>query len=150
VVAIQTTDGNISELTLGVQAAPQTATATATLTVAQITGGLLVADPSGSAASYTLPTTVATEAVVTNAKVDSTFELTSLTWVLPVALLRLSLVRVGRLLVRLRSPLRLQPAFWLVGLAPVLGHFIALLNQMRPSGRVFERILKCLIPNLLV
>jgi hypothetical protein len=27
----QTTDGNISELTLGVQAAPQTATATATL-----------------------------------------------------------------------------------------------------------------------
>ena len=42
----QTTDGNISELTLGVQAAPQTATATATLTVAQITGGLLVADPS--------------------------------------------------------------------------------------------------------
>jgi hypothetical protein len=71
----QTTDGNISELTLGVQAAPQTATATATLTVAQITGGLLVADPSGSAASYTLPTTVATEAVVTNAKVDSTFEL---------------------------------------------------------------------------
>jgi hypothetical protein len=70
----QTTDGNISELTLGVQAS-QTATATATLTVAQITGGLLVADPSGSAASYTLPTTVATEAVVTNAKVDSTFEL---------------------------------------------------------------------------
>jgi hypothetical protein len=71
----QTTDGNISELTLGVQAAPQTATATATLTVAQITGGLLVANPSASAASYTLPTTVATEAVVTNAKVDSTFEL---------------------------------------------------------------------------
>jgi AICAR transformylase/IMP cyclohydrolase PurH len=71
----QTTDGNLSELTIGVQAAPQTATATATLSVAQITGGLLVADPSGSAATYTLPTTVATEAVVTNAKVDSTFEL---------------------------------------------------------------------------
>ena len=71
----QTTDGNISELTLGVQAAPQTAGETATLTVAQLTGGLLVADPSTSAATYTLPTTVATEAVVTNAKVDSTFEL---------------------------------------------------------------------------
>ena len=46
-----------------------------TLTVAQITGGLLVANPDTSAATYTLPTTVATEAVVTNAKVDSTFEL---------------------------------------------------------------------------
>ena len=71
----QTTDGNTSELTLGVQAAPQTATATATLTAAQITGGLLVAHPSASAATYTLPTVALTEAVVTNAKVDSTFEL---------------------------------------------------------------------------
>lgn len=71
----QTTDGNTSELTLGVQAAPQTATATATLTAAQITGGLLVANPSASAATYTLPTVTATEAIVTNAKVDSTFEL---------------------------------------------------------------------------
>jgi len=62
-------------LTLGVQAAPQTATATADLTVAQITGGLLVANPDTSAATYTLPTVVATEAVVTNAKVNSTFEL---------------------------------------------------------------------------
>ena len=71
----QTTDGNTSELTLGVQAAPQTATATADLTVAQITGGLLVANPDTSAATYTLPTVTATEAVVTNAKVNSTFEL---------------------------------------------------------------------------
>ena len=71
----QNTDGNTSELTLGVQAAPQTATATATLTAAQITGGLLVANPSASAATYTLPTVTATEAIVTNAKVDSTFEL---------------------------------------------------------------------------
>ena len=71
----QTTDGNTSELILGVQAAPQTATATATLTAAQITGGLLVANPSASAATYTLPTVALTEAVVTNAKVDSTFEL---------------------------------------------------------------------------
>jgi hypothetical protein len=38
----QYTDGNQSEQTIETQAAPQTATATATLTVAQITGGLLV------------------------------------------------------------------------------------------------------------
>jgi len=49
--------------------------ATVTPTAAQITGGRHVSDPSTSAATYTLPTTVATEAVVTNAKVDSTFEL---------------------------------------------------------------------------
>jgi hypothetical protein len=72
----QVGDGNLSELTLGVQAAPQTATATATLTAAQITGGLLVGDPSTSAASYTLPTVALTEAVLVNAKVDSTFKLT--------------------------------------------------------------------------
>jgi hypothetical protein len=49
----QNTDGNQSEQTIGTQAAPQTATATATLTVAQITGGLLVGSPSTTAASYT-------------------------------------------------------------------------------------------------
>jgi hypothetical protein len=49
----QNTDGNQSEQTIGVQAAPQTATATATLTVAQVLGGLLVVNPSTSAATYT-------------------------------------------------------------------------------------------------
>ena len=72
----QVTDGNTTEITIGVQAAPQTATATATLTAAQITGGLLVGNPSTSAASYTLPTVALTEAVVVNAKVESTFRLT--------------------------------------------------------------------------
>ncbi len=71
----QNTDGNVNERVLGVQAAPQSATSTATLSVAQLTGGLLVADPSTTAATYTLPTVALTEAVLTNAKVDSTFEL---------------------------------------------------------------------------
>lgn len=71
----QTTDGNLNELVIGTQATPQTATSTATLTAAQITGGILVGDPSTSAASYTLPTVALTEAVVTNAKVGSFFDL---------------------------------------------------------------------------
>jgi hypothetical protein len=72
----QVGDGNVAERQLNVQNAPQTATTDATLTVAQITGGLLVASPGTSAASYTLPTVAALEAVMTNAKVDSTFDLT--------------------------------------------------------------------------
>ena len=38
----QYTDGNTNEIVMGVQPAPQTATVTATLTAAQITGGILV------------------------------------------------------------------------------------------------------------
>jgi hypothetical protein len=68
-------DGNLNEIFLGEMADPQTATATATLTAAQVTGGVLVANPSTTAASYTLPTVALTEAVLTNAKVGSTFEL---------------------------------------------------------------------------
>ena len=72
----QFTDGNTNEIIMGVQAAPNTATATATLTVAQTTGGILVGNPSTTAATYTLPTAAAIDAVFTNAKVNSTFELT--------------------------------------------------------------------------
>ena len=72
----QYTDGNTNELVMGVQAAPQTATATATLTAAQVTGGILVGNPSTTAASYTLPTATLIDAVFTNSKVNSTFELT--------------------------------------------------------------------------
>ena len=68
-------DGNLSELRLGYADAPQTATATATLTAAQITGGLLVANPSTSAATYTLPAATDIDAVLVNAKVGSTFDL---------------------------------------------------------------------------
>ena len=71
----QNTDGNQNEQTIGTQAAPQTATATATLSVAQITGGLLVGSPSTSAASYTLPTATLIDATMTNMKVNSTFRL---------------------------------------------------------------------------
>lgn len=72
----QYTDGNTAEVIMGVQAAPQTATATATLSVAQITGGILVGNPSTTAATYTLPTATLIDATMTNAKVNSTFELT--------------------------------------------------------------------------
>jgi len=71
----QFTDGNQNEQTIGTQAAPQTATATATLSVAQITGGLLVGNPSTTAASYTLPTATLIDATMTNMKVNSTFRL---------------------------------------------------------------------------
>ena len=72
----QFTDGNTNEIIMGVQAAPQTATATANLTAAQTTGGILVGSPSTTAASYTFPTAAAIDAVFTNSKVNSTFELT--------------------------------------------------------------------------
>ena len=72
----QTTDGNQSEQTIGVQATQQTATATATLTVAQVTGGILVGNPSTTAASYTLPTAALIDATMTNMKTNSTFKLT--------------------------------------------------------------------------
>lgn len=68
-------DGNLNELTIGYAAVPQTATSTATLTVAQVTGEFLVANPSTSAATYTLPTAAAIDAVVTSAKPGSTFTL---------------------------------------------------------------------------
>ncbi len=71
----QNTDGNLNEQTIGTQAAQQTATATATLTVAQITGGILVGNPSTSAATYTLPTATLIDATMTNMKVNSTFTL---------------------------------------------------------------------------
>jgi hypothetical protein len=68
-------DGNVNEVQLDVSAPVQTATATATLTAAQVLGGILVGNPSGTAASYTLPTVASVEAVLTNVKVGSTFEL---------------------------------------------------------------------------
>jgi hypothetical protein len=72
----QFTDGNTNEIVMGVQAAPQTATTTVTLTAAQVTGGVLVGTAGASAVSYTMPTAAAIDAVFTNAKVNSTFDLT--------------------------------------------------------------------------
>ena len=71
----QFTDGNTNEIVMGVQAAPQTATTTATLTAAQVTGGLLVGTAGTGSVSYTMPTASAIDAVFTNAKVNSTFDL---------------------------------------------------------------------------
>ena len=72
----QQNDGNLNELVIGKAAAPQTATTTATLTAAQITGGLLVGSPGTGAASYTLPVVADVEAILTNEKVGSTFTFT--------------------------------------------------------------------------
>lgn len=67
--------GNPGETILSRLAAPQTATATATLTAAQVTGNWLLANPSTSAATYTLPTGALIDAAVPNASVGSTFDL---------------------------------------------------------------------------
>ena len=69
----QYTDGNLNEQVMETQAAPATATATATLTVAQTTSGILVGDPSTTAATYTFPTAAAIDAVMTNLKTNSCF-----------------------------------------------------------------------------
>jgi len=68
-------DGNLNEILLRDQPDVQTATVTATLTVAQITNGMLVGNPSTTAATYTLPTGAAVDATISNAKVGSTFDL---------------------------------------------------------------------------
>lgn len=68
-------DGNISEIQMTVQGDPATPTATATLTAVQLQAGLIVANPSTTAASYTLPTVASLESQVVNAKVNSTFEI---------------------------------------------------------------------------
>lgn len=67
--------GNRSETILSAMAVPQTATATATLTAVQIANQVLVANPSTSAATYTLPTGALIDAAVPNATVGSTFDL---------------------------------------------------------------------------
>jgi hypothetical protein len=67
--------GNRNETVMGAMAAPQTATATATLTAAQVVNQMLVANPSATAAIYTLPTGALIDAAVPNATVGSTFDL---------------------------------------------------------------------------
>lgn len=71
----QVGDGRPGEPVLGVMAAPQTATVTATLTAEQVLGGVLVGSPGTSAATYTFPTVTALEAELNQAKVGQTFEL---------------------------------------------------------------------------
>ena len=71
----QVGDGNRNEPRIGYVNAPQTATSTATLTAAQITGGILYANPSTSAATYTLPTASEIDSAVSSATTGSTFDL---------------------------------------------------------------------------
>ena len=69
-------DGNLNEVTLGYEAAPLSVTATATLTAAQVTAGiLLVGSGATTAQTYTLPAATLIDAVVTSAKVGSSFDL---------------------------------------------------------------------------
>lgn len=74
----QYSDGNANEVKLSTQAAPTTATDTATLTFAQITGGMLRASPTTTAA-YTLPPAVTSGTTVgmdtLNAHINSSFDL---------------------------------------------------------------------------
>jgi len=67
-------DGNLNEVDM-ISITPQAATATATLTVAQITGDVLVATAGTGAVTYTLPTGALIDATLTNAKVGSAFRL---------------------------------------------------------------------------
>lgn len=67
-------DGNLNEVDM-ISITPQAATTTATLTVAQITGDVLVATAGTSAVTYTLPTGTLIDATLTNAKVGSAFRL---------------------------------------------------------------------------
>lgn len=68
-------DGNLNEIILGTMPEPQTATTTATLTAAQVTGNMLVASPGTSAATYTFPTATQLDTALGNLKVGSTFDL---------------------------------------------------------------------------
>ena len=69
-------DGNTAEIYLGVQTSPQTATGSTTLTTIQVNGGLIVANPSTTAATYVTPTGTQLDTALPNAKNDSAFETT--------------------------------------------------------------------------
>lgn len=71
----QDNDGNLNEVKLGVCPEPQTATSTATLSTTQLLAGILLGSPGSSAAAYTTPTGTAIDAVLTNAKTGSFFDL---------------------------------------------------------------------------
>ena len=68
----QVGDGNLSEVTMGVQSAPVAKTAAATLTAAELTNGIITY--TGAAVAITLPTVADTEALVSSAKVNSSFD----------------------------------------------------------------------------
>jgi hypothetical protein len=69
----QFNDGNLNEVKLTVAAAPTTATDSATLTVAQLTNGIIIGTPTTTAA-YTLPLATDVDSTLSNAKTGSTFD----------------------------------------------------------------------------
>ena len=69
----QVGDGNLGEVTLGTSAIPTAYTAAATLTTADLSGGLVVYT-SASTADLTLPAVSVVDADISSAKVNSSFE----------------------------------------------------------------------------
>jgi hypothetical protein len=69
----QVGDGNLGEVTLGVAAIPTAYTAAATLTTANLAGGLVVYT-SASTANLTLPAVTVVNTDIGSAKVNSSFE----------------------------------------------------------------------------
>lgn len=69
----QFNDGNLDEVKINAVPVPATATDSATLTVAQLTNGIIIGTPTTTAA-YTLPTVASLEAVLDNAKVGTAFD----------------------------------------------------------------------------
>jgi len=68
-------DGNLNEMTIGVQGAPATASVTATLTVAQLLAGIITVNQAGAAVTtLTLPTGALMDAAFSNMKVNSSFD----------------------------------------------------------------------------
>ena len=69
----QVGDGNLTEVTLGTSAIPTAYTAAATLTTADLAGGLVVYT-SASTADLTLPAVSVVNADISSAKTNSSFE----------------------------------------------------------------------------
>ena len=67
-------DGNLTEVQMNTQSTPATATVTATLTTTQLLNGIILGTPTTTAAAYTLPLATDLDAVVTSAKVNSSFD----------------------------------------------------------------------------
>jgi hypothetical protein len=70
----QVGDGNLSEVQLNTQTSPATATVTATLTTTQLLNGIILGTPTTTAAAYTLPLATDLDAVVSSAKIGSSFD----------------------------------------------------------------------------
>ncbi len=77
-------DGNLNEPVMGYLPSPltETGTSTVTLTAAEVTGGILIANPGTTGTTYTMPIVVTSGAttgvndLVSSAKVGSTFNWT--------------------------------------------------------------------------